>query len=216
LVQVQIRPEIGLTFAKCLRSILRQDPDIVMVGEIRDLETAQIAIQASLTGHLVFTTLHTNDAPSTIARMLDLGLEPFLITATLEGIIAQRLVRKICVNCKTEYHPNEEMLMELELTSDQVGGKQFFYGKGCDQCNNTGYRGRTGIYEIMTFNDEIRDLIMNHGSTAVLRDASRRAGMKTLARKRSAGDLRGGYDHRRSGTRDDCGRRVMIVNCQEE
>lgn len=180
LVQVQIRPEIGLTFAKCLRSILRQDPDIVMVGEIRDLETAQIAIQASLTGHLVFTTLHTNDAPSTIARMLDLGLEPFLITATLEGIIAQRLVRKICTNCKTEYHPTEEMLMELELTSDQVGGKQFFYGKGCDQCNNTGYRGRTGIYEIMTFNDEIRDLIMNHASTAVLREASKRAGMKTL------------------------------------
>jgi type IV pilus assembly protein PilB len=180
LVQVQIRPEIGLTFAKCLRSILRQDPDIVMVGEIRDLETAQIAIQASLTGHLVFTTLHTNDAPSTIARMLDLGLEPFLITATLEGIIAQRLVRKICTNCKTEYHPTEDMLMELELTSEQVGGKKFYYGKGCDQCNNTGYRGRTGIYEIMTFNDEIRDLIMNHASTAVLREASKRAGMKTL------------------------------------
>jgi len=180
LVQVQIRPEIGLTFAKCLRSILRQDPDIVMVGEIRDLETAQIAIQASLTGHLVFTTLHTNDAPSTIARMLDLGLEPFLITATLEGIVAQRLVRKICTHCKTEYQPTDEMLMELELTSEQVGGKKFFYGKGCDQCNSTGYRGRTGIYEIMTFNDEIRDLIMNHASTAVLREASKRAGMKTL------------------------------------
>jgi type IV pilus assembly protein PilB len=180
LVQVQIRPEIGLTFARCLRSILRQDPDIVMVGEIRDLETAQIAIQASLTGHLVFTTLHTNDAPSTIARMLDLGLEPFLITATMEGIVAQRLVRKICLNCKTEYHPTEEMLMELELTHEQVGGKKFYYGKGCDQCNNTGYRGRTGIYEIMPFNDEIRDLIMNSASTAVLREASKRAGMKTL------------------------------------
>ncbi len=180
LVQVQIRPEIGLTFARCLRSILRQDPDIVMVGEIRDLETAQIAIQASLTGHLVFTTLHTNDAPSTIARMLDLGLEPFLITATMEGIVAQRLVRKICLNCKTEYQPTEEMLMELELTHEQVGGKKFYYGKGCDQCNNTGYRGRTGIYEIMPFNDEIRDLIMNSASTAVLREASKRAGMKTL------------------------------------
>jgi type IV pilus assembly protein PilB len=112
--------------------------------------------------------------------MLDLGLEPFLITATLEGIVAQRLVRKICVNCKTEYQPTEEMLMELELTSEQVGGKKFFYGKGCDQCNNTGYRGRTGIYEIMTFNDELRDLVMNHASTAVLREASKRAGMKTL------------------------------------
>ena len=180
LVQVQIRPDIGLTFAKCLRSILRQDPDVVMVGEIRDLETAQIAIQASLTGHLVFTTLHTNDAPSTIARMLDLGLETFLITATVEGIVAQRLVRLICKNCKTEYEPSEEMLMELGLTPEEVGEKTFYYGKGCAQCNKTGYRGRTGIYEIMTFNDELRDLIMNHASTAVLREAAKRSGMKTL------------------------------------
>jgi type IV pilus assembly protein PilB len=180
LVQVQIRPDIGLTFAKCLRSILRQDPDIVMVGEIRDLETAQIAIQASLTGHLVFTTVHTNDAPSSIARLLDLGLETFLITATLEGIVAQRLVRKICSKCKTEYTPTEEMLMELELRPEDVGDKTFYYGKGCNNCNKTGYRGRTGLYEIMTFNDELRDLIMNHASTAVLRDAARRAGMKTL------------------------------------
>ena len=180
LIQVQIRPDIGLTFAKCLRSILRQDPDIVMVGEIRDLETAQIAIQASLTGHLVFTTVHTNDAPSTIARLLDLGLEPFLITATLEGIVAQRLVRKICTHCKTEYEPTEEMLMELDLRPEDVGGKTFYYGKGCNNCNRTGYRGRTGIYEIMTFNDELRDLVMNSASTAVLREAARREGMRTL------------------------------------
>lgn len=180
LIQVQIRPEIGLTFAKCLRSILRQDPDIVMVGEIRDLETAQIAIQASLTGHLVFSTLHTNDAPSTIARMLDLGLEPFLITATVEGIVAQRLVRKICQKCKTEFQPSEEMLMELDLTPEEVGDKTFYYGKGCENCNKTGYRGRTGIYEIMTFNDEIRDLIMNQASTAVLREVAMRNGMQTL------------------------------------
>jgi type IV pilus assembly protein PilB len=180
LIQVQIRPDIGLTFARCLRSILRQDPDIVMVGEIRDLETAQIAIQASLTGHLVFTTVHTNDAPSTIARLLDLGLEPFLMTATIEGIIAQRLVRKICLHCKTEYEPTEEMLMELGLTPEVVGGKRFFYGKGCDRCNRTGYRGRIGIFEIMVFNDELRDLIMNHASTAVLRAASQREGMKLL------------------------------------
>ncbi len=180
LIQVQIRPEIGLTFAKCLRSILRQDPDVVMVGEIRDLETAQISIQASLTGHLVFSTLHTNDAPSTIARLLDLGLETFLITATIEGIVAQRLVRKICVHCKTEFQPDEEMLMELNLTPETVGNKTFYYGKGCDRCNNTGYRGRVGIYEIMTFNDEIRDLIMNHASTASLREEAIRNGMITL------------------------------------
>ncbi|HOK96615.1 MAG TPA: GspE/PulE family protein, partial [Anaerohalosphaeraceae bacterium] len=180
LIQVQIRPEIGLTFARCLRSILRQDPDIVMVGEIRDLETAQIAIQASLTGHLVFTTVHTNDAPSTVARLLDLGLEPFLMTATIEGIVAQRLVRKICPHCKTEYEPTEEMLMELNLRPEDVGGKRFFYGKGCDKCNRSGYRGRLGIFEIMVFNDELRDLVMNNASTSVLREAARRAGMKTL------------------------------------
>jgi type IV pilus assembly protein PilB len=180
MIQVQIRPEIGLTFARCLRSILRQDPDIVMVGEIRDLETAEISIQASLTGHLVFTTLHTNDAPSSIARLLDLGVEPFLVTATLEGIVAQRLVRKICVHCKTEFRPTEEQLMELDMTPEDVGDKRFFYGKGCDQCNNTGYRGRLGLFEIMVFNDELGDLVMNHASTSVLREAAKRAGMRTL------------------------------------
>lgn len=180
LIQVQIRPEIGLTFARCLRSILRQDPDICMVGEVRDLETAEISIQASLTGHLVFTTLHTNDAPSSIARLLDLGLETFLVTATMEGIVAQRLVRKICTRCKTEYTPTLDQLMEVDLTPEAVKGKKFYYGKGCENCNNTGYRGRTGLYEIMVFNDEIRDLIMNHASTNVLREAARKAGMKTL------------------------------------
>ncbi|MCK5174905.1 MAG: type II/IV secretion system protein, partial [Planctomycetes bacterium] len=180
LIQVQILPEIGLTFAKCLRSILRQDPDVVMVGEIRDLETAEIAIQASLTGHLVFTTVHTNDAPSTIARLIDLGLETFLITASIEGIIAQRLVRKICLNCKTRYEPQEEQLMELGLSLADVGGKKFYYGKGCEQCNKTGYRGRLGIYEIMTFDDELRDLIMNHASTNVLRQSAIKNGMRLL------------------------------------
>ena len=180
LIQVQMRPDIGLTFARCLRSILRQDPDIVMVGEIRDLETAQISIQASLTGHLVFTTVHTNDAPSTLARLIDLGLETFLITATLEGVIAQRLVRRICLNCKTAFEPTEAMLMEIGLTPDDVGDKELYYGRGCDQCNNTGYRGRIGLYEIMVLNDEIRDLIMNDASTNVLREAARRNGMRTL------------------------------------
>ena len=180
IIQVQIKTDIGLTFARCLRSILRQDPDIVMVGEIRDLETAEIAAQASLTGHLVFTTLHTNDAPSSIARLLDLGIEPFLVTATLEGIVAQRLVRKICDNCKTPYEPTELQLRELDLSPEDIRGKKFFYGKGCSKCNKTGYRGRIAIFEIMTFNDRIRELIMNHASTNVLRTAAVKSGMRML------------------------------------
>ena len=180
IIQVQMKTDIGLTFAKCLRSILRQDPDIVMVGEIRDLETAEIAAQASLTGHLVFTTLHTNDAPSSVARLLDLGIEPFLLTATLEGIIAQRLVRKICENCKTSFEPSEAQLMELALMPENVKGKKFYYGRGCDRCNGTGYKGRIAIFEIMIFNDEMRDLIMNRASTNVLRTAGQKAGMRLL------------------------------------
>jgi len=179
-IQVQMKPDIGLTFARCLRSILRQDPDVIMVGEIRDLETAEIAAQASLTGHIVFTTLHTNDAPSSIARLLDLGVEPFLITATIEGIVAQRLVRKICEKCKTPFEPTEAQLMELGLTPADVKGKNFYYGRGCNKCNNTGYRGRTGIFEIMVFTDEIRELIMNQASTGLLRAAGLKAGMKLL------------------------------------
>jgi len=180
LIQVQMKPDIGLTFARCLRSILRQDPDIILVGEIRDLETAEIAAQASLTGHLVFTTLHTNDAPSTVARLLDLGVEPFLITATVEGICSQRLVRKICTSCKTAYEPNEVQLKELRLTEEDIKGKKFYYGRGCNKCNGTGYRGRTGIFEIMLFDDEIRDLIMNRASTNVLRTAAEKKGMVVL------------------------------------
>ena len=179
-VQVQIRTDIGLTFGRCLRSILRQDPDIVLVGEIRDLETAQIAAQASLTGHLVLTTLHTNDAPSSIARLLDLGVEPFLLTATIEGVVAQRLVRRICTNCKTEFEPTDEQLFELQLTRDQIKGKRFFYGRGCNRCNNTGYKGRVGLFEIMTFNDEIRHLIMEKASTNVLRAAAQKVGLRML------------------------------------
>jgi len=180
IIQCQVKPEIDLTFARILRSMLRQDPDIILVGEIRDKETAEIAVQASLTGHLVFSTLHTNDAPSAIARLLDLGLEPFLVTATLEGIIAQRLVRRICPNCKAEYMPTEEQLMELNLKPEDVRGRHFFYGRGCDNCNNTGYRGRMGIFEIMTLDDDIRDMIIQHASTQVLRAEARKRGMRSL------------------------------------
>ncbi|MDT8300857.1 MAG: ATPase, T2SS/T4P/T4SS family [Sedimentisphaerales bacterium] len=180
LIQVQMNPSIGLTFARCLRSILRQDPDILLVGEIRDLETAEIAAQASLTGHVVFTTLHTTDAPSSIARLLDLGVEPFLLTATIEGIVSQRLLRKICENCKTAFEPSESQLMELQLTPEDVKDKKFYYGRGCSKCNGTGYRGRIGAFEIMVFNDEIRDLVMNSASTAVLRAAGQKNGMKLL------------------------------------
>jgi type IV pilus assembly protein PilB len=180
LVQVQVNTDQGLTFARALRSFLRQDPDIILVGEIRDLETAQIAVQASLTGHLVFSTLHTNDAPSSIARMLDLGLEPFLVTATLEGIVAQRLVRKICIKCKEAYTPSEEQLMELQLTPEDVEGRQFYRGRGCEACNQTGYRGRMALFEIMVVDDEIKELIMQHASTQVLRNEARKRGMRSL------------------------------------
>lgn len=180
LVQCQVKPDIGLTFARCLRSFLRQDPDVILVGEIRDLETAQISVQASLTGHLVFSTLHTNDAPSSIARLLDLGLEPFLITATLEAIVAQRLVRKICANCKEEYIPTEQQLMELSLRPDDVRGRTFFYGRGCDYCNNTGYKGRMALFEIMLLDDDMRELIISNASTGLLRQEARKRGTRVL------------------------------------
>ncbi len=178
--QVPINSDIGVTFAACLRSILRQDPDTILVGEIRDLETAQIAVQASLTGHMVFSTLHTNDAPSSITRLRDMGVEPFLITATLEGILAQRLVRKICEDCRTEFEPSAEMLMELNMRPEDARGKKFFYGKGCSRCNNTGYRGRGGIFELVILNDEIRDLISAGASTDQLAKACRAQGMIPL------------------------------------
>jgi type IV pilus assembly protein PilB len=180
LIQTQIREEVGMTFARALRSFLRQDPDIILVGEIRDLETAQISVQAALTGHLVFTTLHTNDAPAAIARLVDLGMDPFLLTATLEAVVAQRLVRRICANCKTEYKPTEEQLMELNLRPEDVGDQNFHFGAGCDYCNNTGYRGRVGLYEFMVLNDHLKELIMQHASTAVLRREAIKGGMRTL------------------------------------
>ena len=180
LIQVQVNPEIGLTFAKALRSFLRQDPDIILVGETRDLETAQIGVQASLTGHLVFTTLHTNDAPSSIARLLDLGLEPFLLTATLEGVVAQRLVRKICQRCKESYEPSEDELALLQLTPEDLGGKPLYRGAGCDYCNGSGFKGRQGIFEIMVLDDELREMIMQNASTQVLARAVRKRGARSL------------------------------------
>jgi type IV pilus assembly protein PilB len=180
IIQVPINHEIGLTFASALRSILRQDPDKILVGEIRDLETAQIAVQAALTGHIVFSTLHTNDAPSTITRLRDMGLETFLITATVEGILGQRLVRKICDDCRTKFEPSADLLMELNLTPDMVRGKDFFYGKGCDRCNNTGHRGRFGLHELLVMTDDMRDLISSGASTDALRNAAKKMGMHTL------------------------------------
>ena len=180
LIQVQINADIGLTFARCLRHFLRQDPDIILVGEIRDLETAEIAVQAALTGHLVFSTLHTNDAPSSIARLLDLGLEPFLVTATVEGIVAQRLVRCICPRCKEDFVPTEEMLWELQLRPQDVEGRSFYHGTGCDFCRGTGYSGRIGIFEIMLMDDELRQLIISRASTNAIREAARRSGMRML------------------------------------
>ena len=180
IVQVQIDSEIGNTFAHCLRSILRQDPDRILVGEIRDTETAEIAVQASLTGHMVFSTLHTNDAPSTITRLRDMGVPPFLITATVEAILAQRLVRKICTLCKEEIIPTADLLADLEMTTDQLAGRKIFRGKGCDKCNRTGYKGRLGIYELMLMNDEMRDMIIRNCSTEELRNTARKFGMVTL------------------------------------
>jgi len=180
IVQVPIDSEIGNTFAACLRAILRQDPDRILVGEIRDVETAEIAVQASLTGHMVFSTLHTNDAPSTVTRLRDMGVPPFLITATVEAILAQRLVRRICSNCRVEVVPGADVLADLEMTSDQAADKKFYRGKGCEKCNRSGYKGRLGIYELMLINDEMRDLIIRNASTEELREVAKRYGMVTL------------------------------------
>ncbi|MGZ3317180.1 MAG: GspE/PulE family protein [Isosphaeraceae bacterium] len=180
LIQVPINPEIGVTFASCLRSILRQDPDKILVGETRDLETAEISIQASLTGHIVFTTLHTNDAPSAVTRLRDMGLPTFLITATVEAVLAQRLVRKICNFCRTEFTPSQEVIMELGLTAEQAAAQKWFYGKGCDKCNNTGYKGRMGIYELALMNDNLRELVAAEVSLDEFRNACRKHGMRTL------------------------------------
>ena len=180
IMQININEEIGLTFSHCLRSILRQDPDIIMIGEVRDYETAEIAVQASLTGHLVFSTLHTNDAAGAVVRLIDMGVEPFLITSTLEAILAQRLVRTICSDCKTSYSPTPEVLRDVDLTPQDVGDKKFYYGKGCKKCNNTGYKGRIGIFEYLEISDPIRALILDKAPSVIIRQKAIELGMKTL------------------------------------
>jgi type IV pilus assembly protein PilB len=179
-MQVAINEAMGLTFSKALRSFLRQDPDIIMVGEVRDLETAQIAIQASLTGHLVLSTLHTNDAPGAVTRLIDMGTEPFLISSTLMAVLAQRLVRTICKNCRTPFEPTETQLGLLNLSPHDLGDKAFFYGRGCSNCNDTGYKGRKGIFELLVVNDTIRALINERAPTVVLRQKAVELGMITL------------------------------------
>lgn len=180
IVQVPIDAEVGNTFSACLRAILRQDPDRILVGEIRDVETAEIAVQAALTGHMVFSTLHTNDSPATVTRLRDMGVPPFLITATVEAILAQRLVRRICANCKEEIVPDAEALADLELTAEQTIGKKFYRGRGCEKCHNSGYKGRLGLYELLIMTDELRDMVIRNASTEELREAARRGGMVTL------------------------------------
>ena len=180
ILQVPINEAIGLTFGRVLRAFLRQDPDRIMIGETRDLETATIAIQASLTGHLVFTTLHTNDSTGAVSRLVDMGVEPFMISASLEGVLAQRLVRRICTHCRTPYEPDEALLSRLGLTPYDIGDKTFYFGKGCNECNHTGYKGRKGLYELLKVSDPIRSLINDKAPNVVLRQKAMELGMSTL------------------------------------
>jgi type IV pilus assembly protein PilB len=180
IIQVPIQEAIGLNFARVLRAFLRQDPDKIMVGETRDVETAQIAIQASLTGHLVLTTLHTNDAPGAVTRLIDMGVEPFLISASLEAVLGQRLIRRVCGACRQPYEPSESVLSQLGLTPQEIGDKSFYYGGGCDVCNNTGYRGRKGIYELLDITDPLRQLINERAPSVVMKQKAIELGMDTL------------------------------------
>ena len=180
IMQVPINHQVGLTFAAALRSFLRQDPDTIMVGEIRDIETAQIAVQASLTGHVVLSTLHTNDAPGAVTRLIDMGLEPFLISASLEGVLAQRLLRRICKTCRTPYEPDKDVVNMLDVDALEIANKKFYYGKGCPDCNRSGYKGRQGLFELMTINDQLRALITQKAPTLVLKQKAVESGMRPL------------------------------------
>lgn len=180
IMQVPVNASIGLTFAAALRSFLRQDPDVIMVGEIRDLETAQVAIQASLTGHLVLSTLHTNDAPGAVTRLIDMGVEPFLIASTLEAVLAQRLVRRICPQCRTAYQPDDELLRYAGVDRRTVGDRPFYHGRGCAHCHDTGYHGRLGIFEWLRLTEKVCELILQRSPTMELRQAALTQGMRTL------------------------------------
>ncbi|MFQ3671368.1 MAG: ATPase, T2SS/T4P/T4SS family, partial [Verrucomicrobiia bacterium] len=178
--QVQVQADVGMTFANALRSMLRQAPNIIMLGEIRDGETASIAINASLTGHLVFSTLHTNDAPSAVTRLSDIGVKPFLVSSAVRAVMAQRLVRRICANCAQPYTPTEGEIRALNLDPSQVAGAHFRHGHGCDVCRGKGYKGRLGIFEIFTVTDDIRNLINDRASVSEIRQRARDLGMRTL------------------------------------
>jgi type IV pilus assembly protein PilB len=180
IIQLPINDAIGMTFSRALRAFLRQDPDRIMIGEIRDLDTAQMAVQASLTGHFVFSTLHTNDAPGTVTRLIDMGVEPFLITSSLVGVLGQRLIRTICKNCKTAFDPTDDDLKQLGLERDEIGDRKFHYGKGCSVCNQSGYKGRKAICELLNISSEIRELIIEKAPTIVIKEKARELGMRTL------------------------------------
>ena len=180
IVQVPINYETGNTFPKVLRAFLRQDPDVMMIGEIRDLETAEIAIQAALTGHLVFSTLHMNDAAGAVMRFVDMNVAPYMVASTLEGVLGQRLLRTCCKDCKEAYNPDEETLDRISLTADQIGGRPFYFGKGCKTCNGTGYKGRKGIFEYLRISNPIRELINNRAPTLIIREKARELGMRTM------------------------------------
>ena len=190
IMQVPVNSQVGMTFQSGLKAFLRQDPDIIMVGEMRDLETAQISIQAALTGHLVLSTLHTNDASGAVTRLLDMGVEPFLISSSLLCVLAQRLIRTICKKCKSPFEPTDNQLQMLNLDPADLGGKEFFYGAGCSSCHDTGYHGRRGIFELLTITDPVRELIAQSAATMVIRQKAVEGGMKTI---REDG-LRGIYD----------------------
>ncbi len=180
IIQIPIHEGIGLDFPRILRAFLRQDPDRIMIGEMRDIDTAQIAIQAALTGHLVLSTLHTNDAPGAVTRLIDMGCEPFLVAASLEGVLAQRLVRTICKDCKAPYEPNEAILSQLGVSSHEIGDKSFYTGRGCDACGQSGYRGRQGLYELLDITDPIRELIIDRAPSVVIKQKAVELGMQTL------------------------------------
>lgn len=180
IMQVPVQESIGMSFGKVLRAFLRQDPDRILVGEMRDLETAQIAIQASLTGHLVLSTLHTNDSPGAVTRLIDMGCEPFMVSATLEGVLGQRLLRRICPDCRVAYQPTTAVLAQLGLSAEDTGGREFYTGQGCDTCNDTGYKGRQGLFELLDMSEPIRELVAQRAATVILKQKAEELGMKTL------------------------------------